>query len=121
MRPSDYTTQGVASFKRTALHNASYIENLKMYGAFYNHVLIGVIATRNEGNHIALFFVDGSYHRQGIGSNLFQEVRKNCTANEVTVNSSPYAVEVYHKLGFLDNGPEQLIDGIRFTPMTCNI
>ena len=34
-----------------------------------------------------------------------------------TVNSSPYAVPVYHKLGFIDMDSEQLSDGIRFTPM----
>ncbi len=36
---------------------------------------------------------------------------------EITVNSSPYAVEVYHKLGFKDTAVEQISDGIRFTPM----
>ncbi|ENY8640112.1 TPA: GNAT family N-acetyltransferase [Clostridioides difficile] len=36
---------------------------------------------------------------------------------EITVNSSPYAVEVYHKLGFKDTAVEQIVDGIRFTPM----
>ncbi len=34
-----------------------------------------------------------------------------------TVNSSPYAVPVYHKLGFIDMVSEQLADGMRFTPM----
>lgn len=34
-----------------------------------------------------------------------------------TVNSSPYAVPVYHKLGFIDMDSEQLADGMRFTPM----
>ena len=32
-------------------------------------------------------------------------------------NSSPYAVPVYHKLGFVDTDTEQLSDGMRYTPM----
>ncbi|WP_460645598.1 GNAT family N-acetyltransferase [Lacrimispora brassicae] len=35
----------------------------------------------------------------------------------MTVNSSPYAVEIYHKLGFVDTDTEQLVNGIRFIPM----
>lgn len=35
----------------------------------------------------------------------------------VIVNSSPYAVPIYHKLGFVDTDTEQLSDGIRYTPM----
>lgn len=33
------------------------------------------------------------------------------------MHSSPYAVPVYHKLGFVDTGTEQVSDGIRYTPM----
>ncbi|MCQ4640814.1 GNAT family N-acetyltransferase [Blautia coccoides] len=36
---------------------------------------------------------------------------------EFTVNSSPYAVPVYHKFGFVDTDCEQLTDGMRYTPM----
>ena len=38
----------------------------------------------------------------------------------MTVNSSPYAVPVYHKLGFKDTGSEQMVNGLRFTPMELN-
>lgn len=41
--------------------------SLELFGAYKNKLLIGIIATRNEGNHIALFFVKGEYHKQGIG------------------------------------------------------
>jgi len=37
---------------------------------------------------------------------------------KITVNSSPYAVKIYEKLGFVPDGNEQMVDGIRFTPMT---
>ena len=35
----------------------------------------------------------------------------------ITVNSSPYAVPVYRKLGFVETDTEQLADGMRYTPM----
>jgi len=88
-----------------------------MYGAYDSETLLGVIATRNKGNHIALFFVDGKHHRQGIGKTLFQIVLENSTAKEITVNSSPYAVEVYHRLGFVDIAPEETTNEIRYIPM----
>ena len=33
------------------------------------------------------------------------------------VNSSPYAVEIYKKMGFVPTDDEQLVNGIRFIPM----
>jgi GNAT superfamily N-acetyltransferase len=113
----DYSPMGIETFKKTAIENRAFMDALTMYGAFQGERLIGVIATRNCGNHIALFFVDGNHHRQGVGRMLFQEVAANSTADEITVNSSPFAVEVYHHLGFIDTSPEQIVNGIRFTPM----
>ena len=88
-----------------------------MYGAFKEDQLVGVIATRSEGTHVALFFVDGNFHRQGIGKQLLQTIRKDCHSGKMTVYSSPYAVLVYHKLGFVDVDKEQVVNGLRFTPM----
>jgi hypothetical protein len=34
-----------------------------------------------------------------------------------TVNSSPYAVEFYHRLGFYDLSAEKVEAGMRITPM----
>ena len=39
----------------------------------------------------------------------------------ITVNSSPYAVDVYKKLGFVIEEDEQTVDGIRFTKMKLEI
>ncbi len=90
---------------------------LTIYGAFDHNKLIGVIATRNEGNHIALFFVDGKHQQKGIGRKLFNTIIECCNSNEITVNSSPYAKEIYHHLGFKDTDVEQAVTGIRFIPM----
>lgn len=112
----DYIDEGVKTFKN-CIKDRDFINNLSLYCAFNNNQIVGVIATRNEGNHIALFFVDGKYHRQGIGKKLFQAILENSTSDEITVNSSPYAIEVYHHLGFIDTNTEQVTNGMRFTPM----
>lgn len=116
----DYSKQGVDEFYNI-LHDVDFIESLKVYGAFEQGKMIGTLAMRCEGNHIALFFVEGEFHRKGIGRKLFQKAcEDNCTG-KITVNSSPYAVEVYHHLGFVDTDTEQNVSGIRFTPMECII
>ena len=113
----DYSKEGINTFK-AFISNPESTDSLEFNGAYINNEIIGVIATRNNGNHIALFFVDGRYHRQGIGRKLFQVVLEKSTGNKITVNSSPYAVEIYKKLGFTADTDEQIKEGIRFTPMT---
>lgn len=108
----DYAQEGVNEFYKS-IHDENYLSMLSIYGAFFKEELAGVIATRNNGKHIALFFVDGKYHRQGIGKQLFRMVQTEM----MTVNSSPYAVPVYEKLGFHATGSEQTVNGLRFTPM----
>ena len=112
----DYTKEGIEAFYKS-IHDESYLSQLCWYGAFIGETLVGVIATRCSGTHIALFFVDGAYHRQGIGKRLFQAARAANDGGRMTVNSSPYAVPVYHKLGFSDTDTEQVVSGLRFTPM----
>lgn len=41
--------------------------------------------------------------------------------SHITVNASPYAIEAYHHLGFVDTAKEQTVNGIRFTPMSYSI
>lgn len=113
----DYSEEGIKVFFDTAINNVDFMNSLDIYGAFEGNTIIGVIATRDNGKHIALFFVDGKYHRQGIGRTLFDTILENSLSNEITVNSSPYAKEVYHRLGFQDTDAEQTITGIRFIPM----
>ncbi len=113
---SDYTQQGIDEFYKS-IHDESFLSKLSMFGAYINEELVGVIATRNNGAHIALFFVDGDYHKQGIGRKLFKKVLEQSTASRMTVNSSPFAVPVYRKLGFIDTDKEQTVNGLRFTPM----
>ncbi len=81
----DYTQEGVNEFYQS-IHDENYVSQLSLYGAFLQEKLAGVIATRNQGSHIALFFVDGTYHRQGIGRKLFETVLEKCDSDTITVN-----------------------------------
>lgn len=112
----EYSMEGVQSF-RAFIENEELIKALEFWGAYDNDELKGVIATNDNRKHICCFFVKAEYHRQGIGKKLWQYLLDNNQNKIITVNSSPYAVPVYHKLGFTDTDIEQVTDGIRYTPM----
>lgn len=111
----EYSQEGIAAF-RASLDDPERTRGLRLYGAFHEDALVGVLSMR-EPQHIGGFFVDAAYHRRGIGKKLFAAMRQDYEKQEFTVNSSPYAVEVYRHLGFTPTGGEQNIDGLRFTPM----
>ena len=116
----DYTEEGAEEFRRS-INDADYLSKLRFYGAFVHERMVGVIAVRSLGTHIALLFVDGEYHRNGIGKALFRTAAAECMADTMTVNSSPYALGFYHKLGFRDTAAEQNVNGLRFTPMESEL
>ena len=112
----EYPEKGKSAFYQ-AIHSKVYQDMLDVYSAYDGNKLIGVIATRENKTHIALFFVDGQYHRRGVGKKLFQECMKNNNSKTITVHSSIYAAEVYRKLGFVATDKVQEEDGIRYIPM----
>ncbi|MDR3644004.1 MAG: GNAT family N-acetyltransferase [Clostridia bacterium] len=120
----EYSDEGIQEFK-------SFIEfesvkkmyeqrELLLWGCFDREKIIGVIATRKPC-HISLLFVDRNFHRQGVARMLFNTVldyyQNTTECRKISVHSSPYAAEVYHKFGFHDMQPEQTTNGIRFIPM----
>lgn len=112
----DYSEEGIQSFK-DFIESKEIISTLEFWGAYDGPKLKGVIATNENRKHICCFFVKAEYHRQGIGRKLWEYLLKNSQNEIITVHSSPYAVPVYHKLGFVDTDTEQLSDGMRYTPM----
>ncbi|EHJ00103.1 GCN5-related N-acetyltransferase [Clostridium sp. DL-VIII] len=120
----DYSEQGVNTFKDFIRYEqiTQKFDNgqMMLWGCFISDDLKGVIAIR-DNNHISMLFVKEEYQSKGIAKKLFQTLIEYCKANEsiksITVNSSPYAVEIYHHLGFKDINTEQTVDGIRFTSM----
>lgn len=123
----EYSQQGIDEFLRFiepgAIAAMMDSGELALWGCFDEELLAGVAAAKNL-NHISLLFVRKDYHRRGIARSLFNEAKAACAANgakSITVNSSPYAVEAYRRLGFAETGEEQTIKGIRFTPMVCEL
>jgi len=94
----------------------------KMWGFYENEKIIGVIGTRDRF-HISLMFVSKDHQKRKVASKLFTTVvdslkeDENSKSFEMTVNSSPYAVKIYERLGFRATDNEQIKNGIRFTPM----
>ena len=84
----DYTEEGIQEFRK-AIYDTAWIEARDFYGAYdENNKLVGVIATKDI-THIALFFVDGKYHKQGIGRKLYDKIKSINDKGFFTVNSSP--------------------------------
>lgn len=112
----DYSDEGVESF-RNFIEDKTVLNTAEFFGAYENEDLRGIIAVKDNRKHICCFFVKAQYHRQGIGRKLWEYILDNSENEEFTVNSSPYAIPFYHRLGFADTDSEQLTDGIRYTPM----
>lgn len=120
----EYTKEGITSFRnfvRDPILKTLFIEGkYNVLVAFNNNIIVGIIGVRNE-THISLLFVDSEYHKKGIARRLvektFERTYEKYGKREMTVNSSPYAVGFYHKMGFVDTDIEQTTDGIRYTPM----
>ena len=112
----EYKPEGIHAFHDYITDQAA-VAALTVYGAFIGERLVGTLAIREGGTHISLFFVDPDWHCRGVGKVLFQRFLADSAPGTVTVNSSPYAVEIYSRLGFRPVGPERVDDGIRYTPM----
>ncbi len=112
----DYPQEGIDEFRR-AVDGQLEKMTLDVYGAFKDGDLLGIIATRNEGSHITFFFVKKEYHNRGVGGSLFQHIVPLTDNAFITVNSSPYAVKIYRKLGFIDTDTQQQHNGIIYVPM----
>jgi len=119
----DFSVEGVEEFKRYIQPNKmiSRLEDHLLIIAFYETLPAGVIEIRNY-DHVSLLFVDPAFQMKNCARSLFNTAMNICRQNKpdlnmVTVNSSPFAIPVYTRLGFITNGEEKVINGIRFTPM----
>jgi ribosomal protein S18 acetylase RimI-like enzyme len=90
-----------------------------------NGSFVGILEVRTF-SHISLLFVSSKFQRKGIGTKLLDEALAIIKINapdikEITVNSSPNAVNAYQALGFEIKGPERVEYGIRYIPMSLNM
>lgn len=121
----DYEEMGIKTFRHfIEYHNMVekvHQGEMIFWGCYLNNYLVGVIALR-EGQHISLLFVREQFHFLGVARRLVKMAVGHVEAQmpavrAVTVNSSPYAVGFYEKVGFRAMGPEKTSDGIRYTTM----
>lgn len=117
---TDFDDSGLNTFK-DFIYNKSLMNELTIFGAFDDSELIGIIGTKNKGQHISLFFINPKYHRKGIGRLLFDYAYSNQTVAQITVNSSTFAVRFYENLGFTKAAEEQVTNGLRYTPMIKSV
>jgi len=126
----DYSEQGIKSFeeylkiKYDEMSSDMETGHKRLLGYYKDDEVIGVIATR-EVSHIALMFVNKNYHRKGIARKLFdnvlEELRNSAEVTQITVNSSPYAVSAYERLGFTRTDEQQEKNGIIYIPMVRTV
>ena len=120
----DYTQEGIRSFFEFITDDDLYVSFLKgkyqMMVALADGEVIGAGSIRSR-NHLSLLFVDGAYHRRGIGSaimaKLFDYLEREAGERYMSLKAAPYAVDFYRKLGFTTVRPEEEYSGIRVTSM----
>ena len=112
----DYSSEGTEEFKK-CLSDEKYLSGIEYFGAFDGKDLVGTIGIRAEKAHICFFFVDGRYHRRGIGTAMLRCLLNDYKGKTITLKSSPYGLPFYIAVGFAATDDEKTVNGIRFTPM----
>ena len=121
---AEYGEEGTKSFRdfltSSMLKRMFVLGEYAIFMAKDGENYAGMISIRNK-KHISLLFVEEAYHRKGIGRKLIQEaeefIKTEYGEKNMTVNAAPYALEFYHKLGFVDVAPQLSAEGITYTPM----
>ncbi len=99
-----------------------YIENPSFYYCIciIENELAGVIAIK-EKTHVFHLFVSPKHQKKGLARLLWNHALVNAFEKNavvaVTVNSTPFAVEIYEKFGFKRAGEKVEKNGIAFVPM----
>ena len=111
--------QGIKAFEMDVIKNPLFVKMLEddgnyMIGAYQEETLCGVMVVRKR-SHIMLLYVRSTMLRQGVGRALIDSLKDK--QSRITVNSSPFAVEFYEKLGFKIIDSSQNRHGIVSIPM----
>lgn len=123
----DYSMEGIEFFqsisnesecsRRLREGNPAWIERGEDGG------VDGYIEIR-DGNHLTRFFVAPDRIGIGIGKALHAIAEAHCRTvgeGKMTVYSSPFAVGVYERLGYVRTGAELELNGMRTIPMEKNL
>ena len=96
------------SFERTPL----------CFCAFEDNHMIGVI--RGLSDRLINLFVDGNYHRIGVGTKLLLEFEKACYAQgskKIKTNATIFAVPFYQQNGYKKTTGIRNLSGLKVQPM----
>ncbi len=124
----DYRPEGVETFTEFArpanLIERDQTDHLTLI-AEADGQLLGMVQLQRP-SHVRMLFVAPDMQRQGIGRALLDAAleiatRQHADVTTVTVNSSPYAVEPYRRMGFTVAGPPETKCGVISIPMTKQI
>lgn len=117
----DYSAEGRETFRKVTEPAENIAKwqagEYAFYGAFDSGFLVGAAASRMDGSHVMLLFVDKAYHRRGIARALMDVLIQNAPDARLTVNASPYAKAAYERMGFVHTGEAVTKDGMTFIPM----
>jgi len=109
-----------ASIGEPAIRRCVTAENFLYVVAEAQSQLVGVAAVRDR-RHLHHLFVAPAFQGRGLGRLLWSTVRDGAlmagAPREFTVNSSPDAVAVYERFGFVAAGSRSEVHGIAFIPM----
>jgi len=83
--------------------------------------LAGMIEIKDK-SHISMLYVEKAFHKKGVAKGLIRIALEEVTSSRgnhdnITVNSSRYAVPFYEKLGFIQFEEEKTIYGVFHIPM----
>jgi len=123
-----YSDYGVATFydyldkdeflKRREKHHQVFVARVES-----DPNIAGMLELRAH-RHVAMLFVRNDLRRSGVGRALIRRAIHMAGMSgfdAITVHASPNSVDAYRKFGFEPVREEQVINGIRFTPMRLEI
>jgi len=124
-----FSEEGVEEFFKYANHRAllkrSEAGDHFVIAAEREGVIVGMIEIKKR-RHVSMLFVDKSFHRKGMASELLRlaiEDIRSCDQipYKITVNSSPFAVSFYERAGFKPTSEPKTIYGIVHIPMALEL
>ena len=130
----DYSQEGIDTFYGF-IHPDLISDRIKSGGSFVLSArnagrIIGIIEISDSAMgdvfRIRLFDVAKDFHGIGVGRKLVNRGIEKCrminpAMKTLTVNSSPFAVKIYQRLGFVETEGRQMKNGIIYYPMQKDI
>ena len=91
-----------------------------LYGFFDNDEMLAVGGLK-EKKHILMLYVLPLAQGKGVGKELLAFMESICEGDQITLNSSDFAIPFYQHHGFAICGDRNENDGLISTPMVKNI